>query len=74
MLREQGLGSKSAEVLADFLVDNLVSGLPQLSHINLSKNQLRDYSIGVLFHSIKAQPELISLDLSSNELTPRGIQ
>lgn len=45
-----------------------------ISWLNLSKNHLRDSGLAELSRCIKFMPALCKLDVSSNEVTPKGIE
>jgi len=49
-------------------------GLAHISNLDLSKNYLRDDGLSELSKCIKYMPALCRLDVSSNNVTPKGIE
>ena len=48
--------------------------IDKIAVLNLRKNRLRDAGLIELSKGIKYARNLVSLDLSSNEITPKGIE
>jgi len=51
----------------------IVAGNSQLAHLNLAKNMLRDEGIAKLCAGITHSRTLIYLNVSQNNLTPKGM-
>ena len=58
------LGVKSAEVLSGILKYN-----QNISHLNLSKNSLKDEGVNILMNAVKNTSNIVSIQLASNDLT-----
>ena len=70
ILRSMHLGSHSAHFISRLLLSLVLQGT--LKHLDLTNNALGDPGIKALSASLAGPCPLISLNLSSNNLTPLG--
>ena len=64
------LGINFANALATIFNDNPSM---RITHLNLERNQLSDEGAIVIVQAFRTSKVLISLNLSSNEIKPKGI-
>ncbi|CDW82527.1 UNKNOWN [Stylonychia lemnae] len=68
-LSDMGLGVNFSNVMAHFLRQG-----KEFSHLDLSRNKLRDDGVKILSKYLVANRSIIHLDLSQNEITHKGSQ
>lgn len=60
--------------MVNILKTHSIYRMDRIAVLNLKKNRLRDVGLIELSKGIRFARNLVSLDISSNEITPKGIQ